>query len=67
MAETARPANSLVWTPHWAERFGKRLREAAFNQVSRLGAAGAEAVLPKLCSGHLVFSTLARLRREAQP
>lgn len=24
MAETARPANGLVWTPHRAERFGKQ-------------------------------------------
>jgi len=50
MAETARPANSLVWTPHRAERFGKRLIEAAFKQVSRHGEASAEAGLPEPCS-----------------
>lgn len=65
MAEADGPANTLVWTPHRAERFGKQLKEAAFNQEWRLGAARAEAVL--LARWHLAFSRWARLRSEAQP
>lgn len=65
MAGAARPVNTLVWTPHQSERFGKQLKESAFNQVWRLGAARAEAMF--LARWHLAFWRLAHLRSETQP